>query len=135
MTDRETYVGNFLESCDLIASSGPVTLTIENYVPENTERDSRKQVIDRPIVSFRETPKRLIVGKTNERLLRAQCGKPEQWAGKQIKLRVCYLKTFLNQRNVPCIRIAPESEDKWPMGCRSERVYGRPRPYTAEELK
>lgn len=119
------FEGNYIESADLMRAQA--VLTIESVVPPNTESDAKKKLINRPVISFRGTSKRFILGKTNERILRAVHGrKASQWAGKQIRLGVRYLAEAFGERDVPTIRIIPPPDVPLPMGVRKH--YGTEQP-------
>ena len=61
------------------------TLTIGSIDAPSTVKAADGKMIDRPIVSFAEAEKKLIVGKTNERLIKAQLGQvPKERIGKKI---------------------------------------------------
>jgi len=64
--------------------------------------------IDKPILVFKNAKKRLILSKTNRRLMNYATGSdvPADWIGKTIRLRVCVLEKCLGQTNVAAIRLA-----------------------------
>jgi hypothetical protein len=119
------FEGHFVESADLMSKQ--VTLTIAGVVPPNTEADAKKKLINRPILSFNKTSKRLILGKTNERIIRAIHGpKASGWLGKAITLSVRYLPEAFGEKNVPTVRVVPPVGIPLPMNCRKH--YGMETP-------
>lgn len=122
------FEGNFIESADLMQKQA--TLTIEGVVPPMVEKDKNGQgkPIDKAIISFRGTTKRLIVGKTNERIIKAIHGKKASgWIGKQIKIGVRFLREAFGEKNVPTVRVIPPPEIPLPMAAR--KFFGAESPY------
>lgn len=118
------YEGDFLEAADLMRAPGPVEVEISAVVGPGVEKDARKKLIERPILSFTNKHKRLILGKVNARNMRAMFGiKASGWVGKRIKLCVTYGDWF-GQKNVPTIRIVCDV----PMPWASRQHYGRETP-------
>lgn len=121
------YEGEFLEAADLMRATGDVDVEISAVVAPGVEKDARKKLIERPILSFTGKHKRLILGKVNTRILRAMFGvKASSWVGKRIKLCVRYGDWF-GQKDVPTIRIVCEV----PMPWGSRQHYGREQPEAA----
>lgn len=124
MSKEERYVGNFIESSDMMTVP-PVRLTIAGVTPPNTKSDSAGKVIKQPIIAFKETDKALVCGKTNIRCIKADHGsKPESWIGKTITLTVRYLREAFGEKNVPTLRIIPNNPV--PMGARKFMGYEKP---------
>ena len=129
MPEREQFVGDFVESADLMRGD-PVTLVIEDVIKPNTEKSADGRPIDRPIVVFEKATKRFIVSKTNERLIKAMHGsRPSEWKGKPLTLTVRYLETAFGEKNVPTIRVVLSEGIPMPFSCRKH--YGRATPYGA----
>jgi hypothetical protein len=123
------FEGNYIESSDLM--HGHATLTIAGVVPPNTDKDKdgKGKLIDKPILSFERTTKRLIIGRTNERILKAIHGrKASGWIGKQITLGVRYLAEAFGEKNVPTIRIIPPADVPLPMSARNHFGTAEPKP-------
>jgi len=124
----EQYQGDFVESADLMHLP-PVTLKIAGVVPPKTEKDSAKKIIERPILSFEKARKRLVVGKTNERILKALLGaKASGWIGKDVTIGVRYLAEAFGQKNVPTLRII--IPDGKPVPFSVKKHYGKETPWT-----
>lgn len=119
------YEGDFLEAADLMRISGDhIEVEVSAVVGPGVEKDSRKKLIERPILSFTGKHKRLIIGKVNTRIMRAMFGtKASGWVGKKIKLCVRYGDWF-GQKDVPTIRIVCDV----PMPWGSRQHYGREQP-------
>lgn len=123
------YSGHYLESCDLMQQ--PATLVIEAVYPPNSrkDQDGKGRPIDKPVLSFKGTSKELILGATNERLVKACLGrKASAWIGKSLKLSVRFLKEAFGQTNVPTIRVVLPPDVPMPFNCRKH--YGADRPYS-----
>jgi len=126
----EKYQGAFVESADLMHLANGVTLEIEKVTPPDKEKDKdgKGKLINKPILTFRGARKRFIVGKTNERILKAIHGKKASgWKGKKITLGVRYLEKAFGELNVPTIRIIPPENIPLPMSTRDH--FGRPEPW------
>ncbi len=123
------YEGSFVESADIMTR--PVTLIIASVVPPGVECDAKKKKIEKPIIGFEKANKRLILGRTNERILKAIHGKKASgWLGKPITLVVRYLAEAFGERNVPTIRILPPADVPLPMSAR--KFFGSEHPRTSE---
>lgn len=125
---RAAFDGNFIAAEDIL-QSGDVTVTIEAVIAPNTERDKggKGRPIDKPILVMRGAKKRLVIGKTNLKVIAGLHGKASQeWIGKQITLTVRYLKDAFGQKNVPVVRVKTD-ESKMGYGARTK--YGSPTPY------
>lgn len=127
------FEGPYVESADLIHGK-PVTVTISEVIPPNTERAADKRLIDKPILAFSNAKKRFICGKTNVRIIKAMYGKkPSEWIGKTITIGVRYLKHAFGEVNVPTLRVIPPPGTHIPMGAR--RFFGKATPWTDEEMR
>jgi hypothetical protein len=121
------YEGHFIESADLMQRS--VTLTINGVVPPGVEKDKngKGKVIEKAILSFDKTSKRFILGKTNERILKAIHGKKASgWIGKPVTLCVRYLPEAFGEKWVPTCRVMPPSNVPLPMNCRKHFGLAKP---------
>ena len=122
------FTGNFLDASDLMAS-GNITLEISDVVAPNAEKDAAGKVINKAIVAFKGAKKRLILNKTNAKVIAMAHGKKaSEWTGKKLTLTVRFLETAFGQKNVPVIRVVPPEGTSLTFGMRSK--YGREMPYT-----
>jgi hypothetical protein len=113
------FDGPYLESSDL--TQRMVTLTISGVIPPGVEKDKggKGKTIDKPMICFEKAAKRLILGRTNERIIKAIHGKKASgWIGKAVTLCVRYLPEAFGQTNVPTIRVMPPSNVPLPFNCR-----------------
>lgn len=118
------FQGNFLDANDLIAR-GNITVTIEDVVPPNLERDACKKLIDKPILSFKSAKKRLILNKTNSKIISLIYGvKASAWIGQPITLTVRVIESAFGQKNLPVVRVVPPNESLLSFKMRSN--YGKP---------
>lgn len=105
------FEGPFVEAAELMPFKGGVRVTIESVIPPNAERDSRKKLIDKPMIVVKggTKNKKVIIGKTNFRVLTSMFGKPSKWTGKEITLAARYLPASkgFGQKNCPCVRVIP----------------------------
>ena len=126
MNDKpDTITGNFLAASDLMDSGG-VKLTITAVAKKGTEKTADGKTIDKRILSFQETPVRMVIGSTIEKCIAADHGsKTPGWVGKQIRVEVRYLKLAFGQPNVPTLRVIPVKPV--PMGARKHM--GQREPY------
>jgi len=125
---RSQFEGNFLDASDIMAS-GDITLTIAGVVGPSAEKDAKGKEIDKAIVSFVGAKKRLILNKTNAKVIAMAHGtKASQWAGKQITLTVRWLEKAFGQFNVPVIRVVPPADKALTFGMRQK--YGAAGPFT-----
>lgn len=107
----ERYEGNYVDAAELMACRG-VKVLIESVIAPNTEKDARKKLIDKPLLVLKggTKNKKLIVGKTNWKILVAMFGKKSSgWIGKEITIAARYLPKSqgFGQVNCPCVRIIP----------------------------
>ena len=122
------FTGNFLDASDLMAN-GNITLEISEVVAPNAEKDAAGKQINKAIVAFKGAKKRLILNKTNAKVIAmAHSKKASEWVGKKITLTVRFLETAFGQKNVPVIRVVPPEGTSLTFGMRSK--YGREAPYT-----
>lgn len=123
--NNERFEG-FLESSDLMQCP-PVRLTIAGVSQPGSEKAKDGRVIDKPIIAFEGTNKRMILGKTNERLIKSLHGaRPADWAGKTIVIGVRYLASAFGFTNVPTIRVILPKGAPMPFSC--NKHYGSAKP-------
>ena len=80
----QLYPGRFIKAGELLGKK--VTLTITDVDVEELEGDAGKKQV-KAIVSFKETPKKLVACKTNGLCIRDMFGKQlAEWLGKRITL-------------------------------------------------
>lgn len=121
------FEGDFVESADLMQGP-PVTLRIAGIVPPETETDAGGKIITKPIIAFEKARKRFVMGKTNERILKAIHGKKASaWIGKDITISVRYLRKAFEQENVPTLRIV--IPDGMPVPFNVKKHYGKATPW------
>lgn len=121
------FEGNFLDATD-IAKVGEITLRIADVSAPEQEKDATGKVINKAILTFEKAKKRLILNKTNCKVIAGLHGKKaSDWIGKTVTLCVRYLETAFGQRNVPVIRIKPGDESPLPFGMRKR--YGSEKPF------
>lgn len=128
--DRECarFEGEYVESADLMGGA-PVTLVVKDVIPPNTEKSADGRLVDKPIIVFEGARKRFVMGKTNERIVKAMHGrKPSQWIGKSVTLGVRYLKSAFGENNVPTVRVIPPAGVAIPFAARKH--YGSDKPWT-----
>lgn len=125
MRPRDPYSGDYLMADDLPAGR-EIVVTIERLIEPNTEKASDGRLVDKLALGFVGKAKKLILGKTNYRIVRLVLGSdPEKWIGQEIRLTVRFGDWF-NERDVPTIRVVPPADKPLPLGVR--RQYGRPHP-------
>lgn len=85
MKVSEVYRTDYVAAGDLDRKD--VTLTIKAiHEPNKLKREDGK-LIDKPVAEFVETPKKLVIGKTNARLIRMTHGNVmDSWVGRKITL-------------------------------------------------
>lgn len=123
------FSGNFLDASDLPKGRN-VAVTISEVVAPNIERDATKKLIDKAILSFAGKQKRLILNKTNAKIIKMSHGEPSKWVGQQISLTVRILKEAFGQSNVPVIRVVPPAGVNLTFGMRKK--YGAEMPSERE---
>lgn len=82
------------------------TAVVEAVFPPNTIKSADGKLIDKVIVSFQKTNKRMVLGKINTRLVKCALGtaKPDEWIGKQLTLYATSGNWF-GQQNVAALRV------------------------------
>lgn len=121
------FEGNFMDATDIM-KAGDTTVTISDVSAPDQEKDATGKSINKAILTFAKAKKRLILNKTNCKVMAGLYGKKAtEWIGKPVTLCVRYLETAFGQKNVPVIRIKPESEGNLPFGMRKR--YGSPKPF------
>lgn len=106
---EERYQGHYLDALDL-PEGALVPVEIEAWTPPDTEKDSSGKLIKLGILTFKGKKKRLILGKTSFRMIKAQHGPtPKDWIGKKIHLQRRYLEASkgFGTPNCLCIRVVP----------------------------
>ena len=85
MKVSEVYKTDYVAAGDLDGKD--VTLTVKAiHGPNKLKREDGK-LIDKPVAEFAETPKKLVIGKTNARLIRMTHGNEmDGWVGRKITL-------------------------------------------------
>ena len=130
---REAYEGPFLEGGD-IPEGDSFTLAISHVALPNTENDKGGKVIDKAILAFHKAKKRLILGKTNYKVICACLGSDEgEWVGKTLTLSRHYYPACFGSENVPCIRVIPPTGTPLMLGV--IRHMGKATPYSSDEIK
>lgn len=106
---EDRYEGTFLEAIDL--PEGVVAkVVIEALVPPDKEQDAAGNVIKKAILAFQGRKKRLILNKTNYRMLKVILGAdPVKWIGQEVGITRRYLdaKHAFGVENEMCIRVIP----------------------------
>lgn len=108
-TMDERYEGHFLEAIDL-PEGKLVPVTIEDVALPDTEKDSSGKTIRKAIIGFKGKGKRLILSKTNYRILKHVFGKDTSgWLAKETSLQRRYLdaKHGFGRENEMGIRFIP----------------------------
>lgn len=124
MKVSEVYPSNFIAAGDL--DGREVTLTVERVADKNTVKREDKTLIDKAILYFKETPRGLVLGKTNAKRLQLAHGNVmEKWVGKNVTLYPTtteIAKSMAEQNGspilavrgkmatVPCIRVKIDKE-------------------------
>lgn len=123
---RQQFEGNFLDAIDIPANG--ITVEISEVVAPNAEKDRTGKNIDKGILAFKGAKKRLVLNKTNSKIIALMHGKKaSEWVGKTITLTVRYLEKAFGQRNVPVIRVVPSDDHPMTFGMRKN--YGSPTPF------
>ena len=125
ISDR--YEGGFISGLDLPEGT-EFKVEIDTITPPGAEQDSTGKVIEEAILGFRTARKRLILNATNWKVLVAMHGKDDsKWIGKTVTLQRRYLREFMGQTNVLCIRVIPPKGTSIPMG--AYRFMGSDKPW------
>lgn len=123
---REAFEGHFIDASD-IPPKGFIEVEIAGIAAPGDDKDAKGKVIDKPILAFKGATKRLILNKTNLKLLATRHGKTASlWIGKKVTLTKRYLAEAFGQRNVPVVRIAVDSESELTFAMRKK--YGTAQP-------
>jgi len=94
------FPGKYLSAPDLDGKH--VTLTIATVQRETIEGEKGPE--DKATISFRETPRQLVLARTNGEYLVGMFGRSVQtWVGKRIHLWPT--ETKLGPQTVPCVRV------------------------------
>ena len=127
---RDLFIGNFMDSSDILAK-GNVTVVISDVIAPNKEKDGAGKTINKAILAFEKATKRLIMNKTNCKIVAMMYGqKPSQWIGKPITLCVRYLEKAFGQTNVPVVRVLPPADKPLTFGMR--RSFGSDVPFVKD---
>ena len=110
------FGAEFLRAEDLLHQGkwGEFTLTIKAAHDPNTVRAADKTMIDKPVIDFEKTDKRLVLGVTNQRLIKCATGAEttDDLIGKRITL-FAVIGDWFGEKNVTAIRIrVPEDQPK-----------------------
>lgn len=130
MPPRDPYLGDYLQSDDLPPGK-TITVTIAAVIPPHTEKAADGRLVDKMALAFEGKAKKLILGKTNWRIVRLICGSdPEKWPGQEIRITVRYGDWF-GFKDLPTLRIVPPADKPLPFGVRKH--YGREFPSTHDQ--
>lgn len=100
----EQFAGDFLEAIAL-PQDKPVEVTIKSVEPANSRKCKDGKSIDKPILTFEESPKALILNKTNARALCKTMGNNmSAWVGKKTQIYQARVAAF-GEKDVPAVRI------------------------------
>jgi len=129
---EERYEGNFLEAIDL-PEGAHVPVVIEAIADPDTQKDGAGKTIRKAIVAFKGKGKRLILGKTNYRVLKAMLGADRaKWIGQTVQLQRRYLPAdrAFGVPNELCIRVVPPHGTPIPKSARDYMGTTRPQEVT-----
>ena len=111
----------FLYADDLFRDGkwAEVTLTIEGIHAGGTIFGADKKAVDNDSISFVGTEKKLVLNKTNKRLLKiaTKSSKSDGWLGKKVTIYPVLINAF-GEKNVPCIRVRVGDGNPVPFGVR-----------------
>lgn len=126
---EEMYEGDFLKADDL-PEGALATVVIESVADPFAEKDAAGKEIKKAILAFKDRHKRMIINKTNYRILKTMFGGPDKWIGQTIHLQRRYLDAAhaFGVQNEMCIRIIPPDGTPLPKGVRD--YMGRRQPTT-----
>ncbi len=119
MKVTEIYPSNFIAAGDL--DGREVTLTITKVADKDTVRREDKTLIDKAVLYFGETPRGLVLGKTNAKRIQLCHGNEmSKWVGKKVTIYPTSTEIALSMAEqngcpilavrgkmatVPCIRV------------------------------
>lgn len=110
----------YLEATDMLRDGKYISanVTITGVIQPGTVKNSVGQVIDKYIITIKESPKHVIINKTNARLIRLECGstKSEGWIGKKITLYPAMVR--FGGEDTPGIRVRLSGNKTAPMSCK-----------------
>jgi hypothetical protein len=97
---NDAYPSNYLKHADLKGRT--VRLTIKDYATEEVGQGADKET--KPVLSFRETPRKLVLNKTNATTIAEAYGDElDDWGGKHIELYPD--RTSFSGKMVDCMRV------------------------------
>ena len=106
---EERYEGNFLEAIDL-PEGVLVPVVIESVAQPDTETDAGGKLIKKAIVTFKGKSKRMVLNKTNYRMLKTLLGADiAKWTGQTVSIMRRYLdaQRAFGVHNEMCVRVIP----------------------------
>ena len=104
---EERYEGEFLEGLD-IAEGEILQVTVSAVFDPGTQKDAGGKKIKEAVLAFSAHRKKLVMCKTNVRVLWAIIGKDEtSWLGWKIPLKRRYYPYCFKKQNEMCIRVIP----------------------------
>jgi hypothetical protein len=106
------FPGRFLKSEEMRGRDA--TLTISDVLIEKME-DKKKGMVDRLILSFRETERQLLVNKTNAECMKGlfETDRPARWVGRKVTLYPVTVEAFGAPTLAIRVRGSPElTQDK-----------------------
>jgi len=125
------YEGDYLEALDL---DKPYSLVVAEVIRGGTEKDKSKKLITEAMLRFEKATKRLILNRTNYRVMVALFGNDrDKWKGQKVTVSKRYLKECFGKRNVLCVRILPPVGTALPMSVHN--WMGRDHAYTDKDYK
>jgi hypothetical protein len=109
------YAEDFLKSGQWTSP----TVTIKAVIPPGELKGADGQTVQNPSLQFDESPKLLVLNRTNLRLLRIQFGTEDwsKWAGEKVTLYATLIACF-GEQNVPAIRVRMDDSRPVPFGVR-----------------
>jgi hypothetical protein len=125
---QERYEGDFLEALDL-PEGVLVKATIESIAMPDTEKDAAGKLIHKAIVKFANRKKRMILNKTNFRLLKVVFGPDVSKAiGGEVMLQRRYLpaERAFGHANELAVRFIPPDGTPLPKSVRDYMGYMTP---------
>ena len=113
-----------MEAID-IPEGAHVEVEIESVADPDTETDASGKLIDKAILKFKAKKKRLILNKTNYRVLKGLFTDATKWVGKKVRLQRRYFEAF-GIKNEIGIRIIPPDGTPIPKSVRDNLGTKRP---------